>query len=115
MTSKFRKSSNYPATSPLGRVISNTISPINPPSLGGQRYAFYIINKAIRFEEVALVGRKSHIFDEAIVLIKRIESQTGKRLITYRSNNSTEVFNAKFDNFFRENGITREAIVPYHP
>jgi len=59
ITSKYRKSTNYPTTSPPSRVISNTISPINLLSLEGYKYAFYIINKAIRFEETVLIRKKS--------------------------------------------------------
>ena len=99
---------------PLELVHSDVLS-ISTPSLGGRRYVVTFTDDFSRMLWVEPLARKSDVIDAFRRFKARAETESGKKIVRFRSDNGGEYVSHAFDTLLAENGIARETPPPYSP
>ena len=83
--------------------------------MGGARYALSIVDDYSRYGFVCLLASKSDVAERVIEVVSWIETQTGQRVRTVRSDNGTEFVNQTLRAFYAQRGITHQTSTRYTP
>ena len=79
------------------------------------RYFVIFIDDKSRYTFVGLSKTKDLVFEKFKEYKCLIENHTGKRIKIFRSDNGTEYCNKVFDEYFKQEGISRQLTVPDTP
>ncbi|CAB0004134.1 unnamed protein product, partial [Nesidiocoris tenuis] len=82
--------------------------PMDVPSISGARYILSCIDDHSRKVFCFFLSRKSETADVLKELICSLETQTGRRVKTFRSDNGTEFVNHQLKQFFKSKGIQHQ-------
>jgi hypothetical protein len=108
---------SQPESNVLQRVYIDLIGPISPPTINGESYALTADDGGSSYHHVALL--KSKTADETLRWLKYFhalaERQTGKKLISIRTDNGLEFCNAQWAEYTTLHGILHEKTTPYTP
>lgn len=102
-------------TDVLQIVHSDVCGPMQVQSLQSSRYFVTFIDDFSRRVVVYCIEKKSMVFEVFKEFKARAETQTGKKLVTLRSDNGTEYCNNAMSAFMRAAGITHQTTIPYTP
>ena len=85
------------------------------PSLNGSKYFLLIKDEASSFRIAYFLREKSEVPECIRDYIRMMETQTGRKLKIFRSDNGTEFVNSAMKCFLDQNGTIHETSVPYCP
>ena len=100
---------------PLDLVHSDVCSPMPTQSLGGASYFVTFINDATHRVWVYAMKSKDETFSCFKKFVFSAETQSGRKLKAFHSNNGGEYIAKKFVNFCAKRGIKREFTASYTP
>ena len=89
--------------------------PIAYISLGGNKYSFVIVDDYSHFTWVFFLCDKSEVHCIFKKFVKRAQNEFDVKIKRVRSDNGTEFKNTNIEEFFDEEGIKHEFLVPYTP
>ena len=111
----FPQSTKFRATQRLELLHGDLCGPINPPTIGQNRYVFVIIDDHSRYMWTMLLKEKSEAFGKFKKFKTSIEQETGISIKTLRTDRGGEFTSHEFNGFCEENGIQRHLTAPYSP
>ena len=113
------------ARSPFGTSTTKTNKPLEllhmdlctmpVRSLGGSKYFATVLDDYTSYSVVEPVAFKSDTTQFAIDTINNLETRTGQRVCTVRTDNGGEYVNNELNSFFKLKGITHETTAAYTP
>ncbi|XP_078437813.1 uncharacterized protein LOC144708393 [Wolffia australiana] len=106
--SSFPSSQSHTST-PLLRIHSDVWGPAPKPSLQGHRYFLIFVDEATRCTWTYLLRAKSDVSGSVRHFCAMIQTQFGRGIQRFRSDNARDFFNADLDAFFAERGILHES------
>ncbi|XP_070057518.1 uncharacterized protein [Nicotiana tomentosiformis] len=113
--SSFRPKNEVSTSMPLDLLHMDLCGPIRVPSRGGKKYIFVIVDDYSRFTWTLFLRTKDKTFPVFVAFVKQIQVKMSHNVISIRSDHGTEFDNAKFDEFYGENGITYNLSAPRTP
>ena len=84
-------------------------------SLGGRKYFVSFIDDFSRYAHVYFLCNKSDVFSAFQDYKAKVETQTGNRIATLRSDQGGEYLSHQFSDFLRVNGIQHQLTARYTP
>lgn len=84
-------------------------------SYRGSKYYITFIDDSSRWCEINFLKQKSQAVDEFENYINYVETQQGKKVKCFQTDNGKEYDNIKFDNLLKQHGISRRLTAPYNP
>lgn len=100
---------------PLDRLSMDLIGPIQPETLGGQRYVLSVIDACTKACKVYLLPSKDAASGYAKEAVSWFEQQSGAKVKAIRTDNGSEFVEREFTAWLRERGIVHELSAPYEP
>jgi transposase InsO family protein len=100
---------------PLELVHTDVCGPMPVASKGGARFFFTVLDDASKLSVVVPVKAKSQVAGELGAVLTRLETQTGRKVKSVRSDRGTEYVNEEFTGFLRERGIVHQTTARYTP
>ena len=98
-----------------GLIHSDLCGPLSPASLGGSRYILTVLEDSTKFSIVTVLKTKDQASDSLKAAICLIETQSGMKVKTLRTDRGGEFCNAELDGFLAEKGIVHQRAAPYSP
>lgn len=111
----FPQATSYRATRMLELVHADLCGPISPPTIGGNRYIFVLIDDFSRYMWSFLLKEKSEVFESFKSFKVLVESQTELKIKTLRTDRGGEFMSQSFQAYCDQSGITRHLTAPYTP
>ena len=111
----FPQVTKFRASERLELLHGDLCGPINPPTIGQNRYVFVVIDDYSRYMWTMLLKEKNEAFGRFKKLKASIEQETGISIKTFRTDRGGEFTSNEFNNFCEENGIQRHLTAPYSP
>ncbi|KAK2994443.1 hypothetical protein RJ640_001259 [Escallonia rubra] len=111
----FPKESISRAKAPLELIHTDVCGPIDPASLGKNRYFLLFIDDYSRKTWVYFLKQKSEVFSTFKRFKALVEKQSGYQIKAMRSDRGGEFISKEFKAFCEENGIRRPLTIPYSP
>ena len=111
----FPRHSESRATEVLELLHTDVIGPMQTPSIGGAKYIVTFIDDMSRFVWVRFITHKWEVLKKFTALVQQLETATGKKLKTLRSDCGGEYVSREFEEFLEEKGILHQKSVPYCP
>jgi len=94
---------------------TDLMGPMQVESIGGKRYVLVVVDDFSRFTWVNFIREKSDTFDVFKELCTQLQREKGCGIVRNRSDHGTEFENAKFDEYFSDEGIKHELSSPITP
>jgi hypothetical protein len=107
--------SSRPAVEPLDRVHIDTVGPISPAAVTGERFWVTVVDEASQWKAVILVKTKDVIGAAVRDLLVYWQTQRKTRVKCIRCDRGTEFLNARFKEFCVSQGTKLETSAPYTP
>ena len=113
--------SQFPATGgkrakqPLELVHSDVCGKIETSSLGGGRYFLTFIDDNTRYVWMYILKSKSQVFEKFVEWKALVETSSGRKLKTLRSDNGGEYTSTEFTAYLKKEGVRHELTVPKTP
>lgn len=108
-----------PATTRASELLELAHTDIRGPerteSLGGSKYFVTFIDDKTRYTEVIMLKKRSEVTEVFKRYKKRIENETGRKIIRLRIDNGREYLSKEFTNLLHEDGTRRQLTVEYTP
>lgn len=111
----FPQGSSFRATEILELIHGDLCGPITPPTAGGKRYVFVIIDDCSRYMWTILMSEKSEAFSKFKHFKALVEQETSKKIKTFRTDRGGEFTLHEFQEFCAGSGIKRHLTAPYSP
>lgn len=102
-------------TSTLDLLHTDVCGPLPVPSLSGARYFVTVLDDASKLSIVKPVVHKSDVSAAVQSIINMLETRTGKRVKTVRSDRGGEYLSASFQEYCQKQGIVHQTSSPYAP
>jgi transposase InsO family protein len=99
----------------LGLVHSDICGPIGTESLGGAKYFVTFIDDCSRYTETAMLRSRADVLQAFKDYKRKVENFTGRKIKKLRTDNGREYLSKNFENFLKEEGISRQLSVEYTP
>lgn len=107
--------SSETVTSKVGELVHADLMSSPVLSLGKSKYALVIKDDFSKFRTVYFLKHKDETFDCFSDYFRMVETQTGHRVVTLRTDNGTEEINEKITTLLSELGIWHELSCPFTP
>jgi transposase InsO family protein len=107
--------SSRPAVEPLDRVHIDTVGPISPAAITGERFWVTIVDEATQWKAVIPVKTKDSIATAVRDLLVYLQTQRKTTIKCIRCDRGTEFINARFKEFCVSQGTKLETSAPYTP
>ena len=111
----FPKATTYRASETLELLHGDLCGPIRPNTPAGKKYIFVVIDDHTRYMWSMLLKEKSEAFEKFKRLRKTVEQETGKKIITFRTDRGGEFVSRDFNDYCESTGIRRHLTAPYTP
>ena len=111
----FEKHASWHALAPLEVVHGDLCGPLPVVSFSGYKYLLTFIDDFSKRTLVYSLKLKSEVFNMFLAFKAFVEKQFGHQILKLKFDNRREYVNNKFINFFFENRIQMQHIVPYTP
>jgi transposase InsO family protein len=99
----------------LGLVHSDICGPMGTESLGGAKYFVTFIDDCSRYTETAMLRSRADVLQAFKDYKRKVENFTGRKIKKLRTDNGREYLSKNFENFLKEEGISRQLSVEYTP
>uniref|UniRef100_A0A6V7IJ77 Retrovirus-related Pol polyprotein from transposon TNT 1-94 n=1 Tax=Bracon brevicornis TaxID=1563983 RepID=A0A6V7IJ77_9HYME len=103
------------ASNVLETIHSDVWGPARVESMKKARYFVTFIDEKSGWCEIRFLKRKNEVFQEFKNFKILVENQTERKVKHLQSDNGREYVNTEFENFLKENGISRRLSVPHTP
>ena len=103
------------ATRPLELIHSDIAGPVDPPSLGGNRYVLTFTDDYSRYSWVFPIQYKSQCFSIFKSFKSKVENQLNFKISSLHCDNGGEYTGNEFLSFLESNGIQALFTAPYSP
>ena len=107
--------SDSKSTGPLQLVHMDVCGPMETPSHGGSRYVATYLDDYSKLSVVQPVERKSDVITITKDVLEQLETLSGSRVRTVRTDGGGEYVNNELDGYFRSKGIRHQQTVRYTP
>ena len=107
--------SSRPAHNPLDRVHVDTVGPISPPAITGERYWVTVVDESSHQVASLPVKSKDCIPKAVIDLLRFWQTQRGTVVKCVRTDRGSEFLNQQFKEFCAQQGTKMESSAPYTP
>ncbi|CAM8966871.1 unnamed protein product [Rhodiola kirilowii] len=107
--------STHNTSEPFEMIHSDVWGPFHVPSISNAKYFLTVVDDYTRTVWTFLMQHKSETTDVVINLFHLINTQFGKSVKTFRSDNGGEFFNHKLTAFFQSKGCVHQSSCPYTP
>ncbi|CAM8959948.1 unnamed protein product [Rhodiola kirilowii] len=107
--------SNHNTSTPFELLHSDVWGPFHVPTISNARYFLTIVDDYTRAVWTFLMTHKSETTDIIIGMFHMVETQFGKTIQKFRSDNGGEFFNHKLTSFFQSKGCIHQSSCPYTP
>nr|XP_016491415.1 PREDICTED: uncharacterized protein LOC107811077 [Nicotiana tabacum] len=104
--SSFKSKKDVSTSKPLDLLHMDMCGPMRVQSRGGKRYIFAIVHDYSRFTWTLCLRTKDETFEVFMAFVKKIQVKMESRVACIILDHGTRFDNAKFDEFYNENGIT---------
>ena len=94
---------------------SDVCGPMRTHSHSNAKYFVTFIDDSSRWCEIKFIREKSQVFEVFKEFNAHAENRTGRKIKFLQSDNEGEYINKNFDQFLRENGISRRLTVTHTP
>jgi transposase InsO family protein len=84
-------------------------------SIGGNRYFLLVIDEATCFSVLTLLKHKDDASDVLPDIFTQLETQTGKKVVHFRTDGGGEFVNNSFTYLLKQRGTIHEITTPYSP
>lgn len=111
----FPQASSYRSTNNLDLIHGDLCGPITPPTAGGNKYVFVLIDDHSRYMWTILMREKSEAFSKFKRFKDVVEREAGTMIKTFRTDRGGEFMSTEFQNFCVESRIKRHLTAPYSP
>ena len=111
----FPNESDHLSRNLLELVHSDICGPFKTQSVGGAKYFITFIDDKSRRIFVYFIRAKSEAFEKFKQFKLQVENETGRKIVTLRTDNGREYVNKEFETFLQQQGIQRQLTVPYAP
>ena len=111
----FPQATLHRATQPLELVHGDLCGPITPPTPGGERYVFVLIDDSSRYMWTVLLKEKSEAFEKFKSFQTLAEQETKGVIRTFRTDRGGEFMSHEFRSYCDKRGINRHTTAPYSP
>ena len=111
----FPKATTYRASETLELLHGDLCGPIRPNTPAGKKYIIVVIDDHTRYMWSMLLKEKSEAFEKFKRLRKTVEQETGKKIITFRTDKGGEFVSKEFNDYCESVGIRRHLTAPYTP
>lgn len=109
------QSTTYRATATLELLHGDLCGPLTPSTSGGNKYIFLVIDDHSRYMWTMLLKEKNEAFGKFKKLKEVVEKETGKRILTFRTDRGGEFVSHEFKSYCESSGIQRHLTAPYTP
>ncbi|XP_070052227.1 uncharacterized protein [Nicotiana tomentosiformis] len=113
--SSFKPKREVSTLRPLDLFHMDLCGPMRVARRGGKKYIFVIVDDYSRFTWTMFLITKDETFEVFVAFVKKIQVKMGNNIACIRFDHGTEFDNAKFDEFYTENGITHNFSAPRTP
>ena len=107
--------SDRASSKPLELLHMDVCGPLEEDSRGGARYLATFLDDFSRLSTVVPITYKSEVASVVKEVVQMLETQTGSKLRSVRTDRGTEYLNAQLEGFFKEKGVKHETTAPYTP
>ncbi len=111
----FKSKKVVSTTRPLELLHMDLFGPSRVKSLGGNLYAYVIVDDYSRFTWTFFIANKSDAFDMFKVFVKKVQNEKGTNVCSIRSDHGGEFDQYKFHDFCDEFGIDHNFSSPRTP
>ena len=111
----FPKESSSRASEVLELVHSDVSGRFDTESIGGKKYFVTFIDDKSRRVWIYTLKRKDEVLEKFREWKAMVETETGKKVKSFRSDNGGEYTSGEFDRFLKINGIKRQWSIPGTP
>lgn len=105
----------HPCTELLEIVHSDIVGPMRVNSKGGARFFITFIDDSSRWCEVYFLSQKGNAIQAFKMYKAHVETQLGKTIKSFQTDNGREYCNREFDTLLADYGIERRLTVPRTP
>jgi hypothetical protein len=112
---KFEKGKAHRASSPLDLIHSDLMGPFMRPSISKARYVLIFLDDYSRYTWVFFLRLKPKVFEHLKEFKALVETQSGTRIKSLRTDNGGEYVNKNVQNLCLEARIQLQHTVPYTP
>ena len=113
--SQFPTTGGKRAKEPLGLVHSDVCGKIETSSLGGGHYFLTFIDDYTRYVWMYILKSKNQVFEKFVEWKALVETSSGRKLKTLRTDNGGEYTSAEFTMYLKKEGVRHEFTVPKTP
>jgi hypothetical protein len=103
------------STRKLQLVHSDVCGPMQTESIGGCKYFVTFIDDYTRYCHAYFLKRKSDVFEKFKDFQTMIENETGRKIVTFRSDRGGEYLSSEFDRYLKMQGVKHEVSVAKCP
>ena len=108
-------SSQSVSTVPLQLMHMDVCGPVEPPSLGGNRYFATFLDDYSKLSVVRLLSHKSQVADVVKQVLPLLEGISGHTVKVVRSDRGGEYVNKDLTSYFASKGVQHQLTAPYTP
>jgi transposase InsO family protein len=94
---------------------SDLMGPIEPKTVGGNRFMLTVMDDYSGFSTIHLLVSKTDAPKAVMHTIEKLETITGKKVKVFRSDNGGEFINHQLQDYLAGKGITHQTSAPYSP
>ena len=107
--------SDTKTTKPLELIHMDVCGPMPVSTYGGSKYAATFLDDYTGYGITQLLKTKGDVADLTKSVLTALETATGCKVISVRTDNGSEYINNELDGFFNSKGIVHQTTVPYTP
>jgi len=111
----FPKGGGLRAKEKLELVHTNVCGPMRTTSFGNSKYFILFIDDLTRMTWIYFLSEKAQVFDVFKKFVNLVETQSGCKIKTLRSDNGKEYTSKQFDKFWEDFGIQHQLSNVYTP
>ena len=107
--------SDNKTTKPLELIHMDLCGPMPVSTFGGSKYVATFLDDYSGYSWTKLIKLKSDVTELVKSLFTNLETQSGLKIITVRTDNGGEYINNELESYFDSKGIVHQTTVPYTP
>ena len=107
--------SDTKTTKPLELIHMDVCGPMPVSTYGGSKYAATFLDDYTGYGITQLLKTKGDVADLTKSVLTALETATGCKVISVRTDNGSEYINNELDGFLNSKGIVHQTTVPYTP
>lgn len=100
-------------TTPLELVSTDVCGPMETPTPSGARYFLTVVDHATDYSVITLMKKKSEVSQHLKDTIAKLETATGHKTKSMRTDNGGEYVSAELENYLKSRGIHHQTTMPH--